>query len=497
MRDPPPRRRDRLRASVSGALEGRLGALSLGSRGKGRRSSKVPIVAIPSSSGDDGVGAVSSGSTLPASTFNGDVVAALQRRQSTWPPLPDYKTDPVDFLATFDRMAQTTISRNLGLSELSVAEQKNVGPSPMLRTMMALMSGIFSKLSRLQTLCVDSQTQEEFMERLDRGYALRYAPTQETWEAISGYVVAMLVAGWVRSSCQVLRRLWVMGGAVGWGRVLMREYLASEKEITGIMWTGNSFEEKEAKCASGNEEQTGLEMWKRKAARLESLTLKYDAGAYTRYFVEVEEQWMCIVRELMQDMPSLQCMEIGRQKRADGAVQGWPGWGAVKLSNIASHSWQGGHLVETLKILRIGDVRVADAADLKRCLEALGGVGLERLYMGNFDIGTNDWPAAWKILKEGCDFRLKKIALMGKRYGSLWGYWAPNQPWLARWDGDISSLGDAPPLLGHVQEYVEGKRDVEDFPLLSTEQVGARAAFEQWQRRSDETLKYTSYPQGA
>lgn len=366
-----------------------------------------------------------------------------------------------------------------------------LGPSPMLLAMVTFMSEIFSKFGRLQTLCVDNQTQEEFMERLDRGYALRYAPTQDTWEAISGYIVAMVVAGWVRSSCQGLRRLWVMGGAVGWGKILMREYLAPETRQEGMVWMEGGFERKEANCTKMTEEQNSLDKWKRKAARLDGLVLKYDKGAYSKYVREVETQWLGMVKDLIQDMPRLQYLEIGEQKRADGKSQDWTSTrrAPVKLSNIASRGWQGGHLAADLKVLRVGDFQVADPTDLKLCLEALAGDKLQCLYMGSLGITTNDWPAAWKMLRDECHFRLKRFALTGKINESAYGYWTPSR--------HSSCLGIDLSLLEHLQEYVEGKRDAEPFPLLLTEQAGARAAFEQWQRRSDETLEYTPLPRGA
>ena len=505
MRDPPPRRRDKWRSSISGALEGKLGALSLSGKGKGRKGSKAhdaaaAAAAEPASAERfDGPGAARRRSDASRSPHNEDIVVALQRRQSPFPPLPDHKTEPVEFLATFDKMAQTTISRNMALVELSAAAEKNVGPSPMLLAMVSFISEVFSKMGRLQTLCVDSQTQEEFMERLDRGYALRYAPTQDTWEAMSGYIIGMLVAGWVKSSCQGLKRLWVMGGAVGWGKIMMYEYLASERRQEGMVWMENGFERKEASCTNGSEEKTGLDMWRKKAARLASLTLKYDVGAYSKYLGQVERQWLGMVKELVQDMPRLQYLEIGQQKRANGKTQDWNSTRRtqVRLSNIVSRGWQDGNFAADLKVLRISDFQVADPTDLKDCLENLAGERLQCLYLGSIGIESNDWPAAWKMLRQECRFRVKQFALTGKVYDSRFGHWTPNQHWLARWDGDISCLGNAPSLLELVQDYVGGKRGAEPFPLLLAEQVGAGVAVDQWLRRSDETLKFTSRSRGA
>lgn len=131
MRDPPPRKRDKWRSSISGALESGVGRLSLSAR-KARKDAKVQnagmaAAAMRASAGYDGPGAIRSRSDVEGSYYNEDIVAALQRRQSTFPPLPDYKSDPVEFLATFDKMAQTTVSRNLALAELTIAAEKNVG----------------------------------------------------------------------------------------------------------------------------------------------------------------------------------------------------------------------------------------------------------------------------------------------------------------------------------------------------------------------------------
>ena len=466
VREPPPRKRDKWRSSISGAL----GRVSI-TGGRERRKSKAVNLET-----------VRSGST--ASTSNEDTLPELQRRQSVFPPLPDWKSDPVDFLATFDKMAETTISRNLATAELDVAKERDAGPSPMLIAMVQFTTKIFSSLTRLQTLCIDSQTQEEFMERLDRGYALRYAPTQDTWEAISGYVISMIAAGWVKSETMSLKRLWVHGGAVGWGDVLMKEYLKVDRGGGGVLWTENGIggEREKGGNETEKEEQTGLEMWKAKAARLESLSLKYDVGAYRKYFAEVETRWMGMVRDFVRDMPRLRSLEIAKQKRVDGTLHDRSGWGAVRLSNIAAHNGEDGEFLGNLQILRIGHVQVIDAADLQHCLEALGRERLEYFIMGSFDIETDDWPAAWKMLRDGCQFRLKQFILSGTRYKSTRGWWTANPRALhEEYTGG---------LLREVQEYVQGKSDDLSFPLSLTEDVGARAAFEQWRGRSDSSLSY-------
>ena len=480
------RRRDRFRKSVSGKFEG----LSL----RGRRTSKFGKgVADGNERGGRNASVVST-----ASSNDGE------RKQSVLPSIPDLSVDPLEFLKMFDRMASTTISRNLAAAEVTYAAERNAGPSPMLMAMMRFVSEIFGKLDRLQTLCVDSQTQDEFMERLDRGFALRYAPTQDTWDAISRYVVAMVLAGWVRSDCASVRRLWVLGGAVGTWEVLMKEYLRNERKEEQVVWRENGIEGASQMSSVGNgcNGPTGLELWKQKAATLESLSVKYDVGAYRVYFVSVETRWMAVVRELMQDMPRLQYLEIGKQKRADGTIHDRSGWAAVRLTNIvAEEESEGtvspnlsrivaeraeGAVIPNLKLLRLSDLQVQNTVDLKKCLEALGGEGLERLHLGNFHIGTDDWPAAWKMLREDCQFRLKQFVLMGKSYGSDRGVWQAKQ---------ISSFGrdEAPtPLISEVQEYVENKGEHDRSPLLLTSEATATAAVGQWQRRGDVTLRYQS-----
>ena len=123
-----------------------------------------------SKGGDGGRSAsVVSNASLDGTSNALDGVSELQRQNT----LPDFMTSPKEFLQTFDKMASTTISRNLASAELSVAAERGMGPSPMLRAMVKFMARVFGGLERLQTLCVDCQTQEEFMERLDRGFALR------------------------------------------------------------------------------------------------------------------------------------------------------------------------------------------------------------------------------------------------------------------------------------------------------------------------------------
>ena len=303
----------------------------------------------------------------------------------------------------------------------------------------------------------------------------QYAPTQDTWEAICGYVTGMIIAGWVRSSASRVRRLWILGGAVAWGDILIKEYLMRNRRDSGVIWNPNGLGD-----VDEEDERNGVDLWKEKAANLESLSLKFDVGAYRKNFDAIETQWLGMVRSLIQDMPKLQYFELARQKRTDGSPSDQNPGGPpklVKLSRVASEGREDGQSFASLRLLRLGDMAATSVADFRQCLEILGGQDLERLILGNFDLHAGDWVSAWKMLRMDCQFKLKQILITGVKYADGHGFWATDKG-----QGQLQE----------VQAYIEGKTESTVFFLPTMEGAGEAAAIEEWKKLGDETLKYSS-----
>lgn len=535
-RVPPPRKRDQLRRKVSEGVE-RLSLDRL--KGKGRKQSLVTndgnTVLVASYTNNDGIEAVRSGSTASGSS-DPDQQPATTRR------FPNPLTHPTEFLTMFDTMAASTISRQLGPYERDLPRSLenalpypsmtgpgiDIGsgrpppkPSPMLVALASLMCTVFSATPRLQTLCIDSETQEEFMGKLDRSFALRYTPMQETWEAMSSYIIGMLVASWAMSSTENVRRLWVLGGSTEWPDRI-EEYLRLDS------------------CASGPE------LWHTKAAKIDSLALNYDYGAYKKNLTAVERQWVPRITTFLTVMPNLQYLDLAAQPRSDSMRSG--GVTHVSLANIVpapslasdmnqhttspSQSISLPHPSPTrnpnanlppkpplnphLKLMRISDVSAPTPQDLLSALSTLTSPALQTLLLGSSTLTSPradaNWVTFWHMLRNTPLFDLKQFVFSGTRYEDTTGFWL-RYPGKTNLDGRES-------LERRVRGWVEGggrgEEDVrgggggsvrvdgneedggsgggsgmgEGFPLPLVQDVGLARAVAAWNEMSDEGMRY-------
>jgi hypothetical protein len=504
----PPRKRDQLRRKVSDTID-KLPFDRL--RGKGRK---------PSTPSDESLEIVRSVSVASASSDPD------QQPDSRWPH-PNPRTQAKEFLAMFESMATATLSHNLNVSERELprslehnsqqgAQQSISDPSystnsakspprppPMLLGLSWLMSSIYSAMPRLQTLCIESQLQEEFMGKLDRALALRFTSIQETWDAMSGYVIAMLVAGWAVSDTDSVERLWVLGGSTQWPD-RFREYLHLDTSEPTDELNGNS-----------SSKQSNLSSWEQKTANIESFALKYDLGAYKKNFEHVQDSWVPSIVNFLNVMPNLQFLDLAAQPRSDGFErtnkEAHPSLAKLILSETSSSIYSPNsatNLASTsilhprnpkLLLLRLADFRSCCPSHFIHTLNILAGPNLQDLRLGNFTLTTTadggsghplgfyaTWASAWKALRDEPTFHLKNFMLIGTTYIDNQGRWT-KYPGMTNVDGRES-------LEAGIRRWVcGGWREVDQevkFPLPTREEVGDVVACREWSRVGDEGMRF-------
>jgi hypothetical protein len=525
-RVPAPRKRDQLRRKVSNTID-KLPFDRL--KGKGKKSS-IPNDAEKASpiaskvNDDEGLETVRSTSVASASSDTD------QQFDSRWSH-PNPRTRPKEFLTMFESMATATLSHNLNVSERDLPRSLEHGsqpsanqsmsdpsssthstkypsrPPPMLLALSRLMSSIYSAMPRLQTLCIDSQLQEEFMGKLDRALALRFTSIQETWDAMSGYVVAMLIAGWAVSDTNSVRRLWALGGSTEWP-LRLREYLHLD------LYQSTD----EQTCNKSSSKQSSLTSWRQKAANIESLALKYDLGAYKKNFEHVQDSWIPSIANFLDVMPNLQFLDLAAQSRSDGFErtnkEAHPSLAKLILSEPGSSSYLPSALIITanpttlqsrnpkLRLLRLADFRSCCPSHFVDTLNTLTGPNLQDLRLGNFSLTSPPggetghalgfyatWASAWKALSDEPQFRLRNFMLIGTTYIDNQGRWT-KYPGMTNVDGRESlEAGIRRWVCTQSRESQAVDQEVK-FPLPTREEVGDVVACREWSRVGDEGMRF-------